>query len=1088
MKLPYATRMLSAAKLLFAVFLGCTALIAAAQAQSTGTGTIVGRVMNRNTGEYLRNATVTIPGTDITAVAERGGNFRLLNVPAGTHTVEVSYAGMQTAQQTVNVSAGQTAELEIILQSSDPNAVVMMDTFVVPTEREGNAKMIMEQKNSIEAKQVIAADTFGSISEGNVGEFLKYLPGVLIDYVEADARSVSLGGMETKYTAVTIDGAPVASSGMAAASGVGANRGFEFEQISIHNIEAVELTRTPQPENPGSAMAGIVNLRSRGAFDRAGRRIDVYTGFSWNSMTGNPFKKHPGWDDESHYRMMPNFGVNFSDVYLNKKLGVQLGYNYSYTFAEQKALTVNYASDTDRTNNDTEVLRVNGFSWRDSPKPTIRYNGNVRVDYKLTPELWFSARAEHNRYHAKFFSRDLNINFNTRNSSGSSPNQLWFNDIVNSPDPTGGPGANTPAGPQISGVEYSWSSQTSLPNQPGWNNVSQQWVNSTGGGANVGLSQGGGATNKYGETNNFFLGAYFTRGAFTADIVGSMSRSMTWYKDRDFGFFWSINPGTLNNLGLRWNRNGPADPGVTITQLSGPDWRDPANHPRGFSATTNDRQGEDQRWQFRADMKYDTRIKGIPTLFKFGAHITEWVNNTDRPIAGYTSAYRGADNVAASSDEALNLWLEPQYRMYFDFGGNVDGLANLDRWAVYKDYQQNPQAWTYPSEGQRVIYKYGNARDAKEQIDAIYQQTNLKFGRFTVAPGVRFERTRGSATGPADLGLRETDRRVLGNARPLAPVDQGGLGMTQAQLNEARQTVDYLTTRYAGGRQFSKQEYNTWLRYLHTSYRFTPDLVLKASWNQAISRPDMNRLIGGLVITDDDPDNLSTPNRANAGNEDLVHELSNTANLTLEYYTSGIGQIRISGYRRDFRNLIRTTTFLVQPGGTWNGQPLPNTISPNEPWEINTATNVAKAHMSSLEFEVRRQLDFLPQPFNGIIVNANYTRVYFDDYELFRRPENFGNLSFFIPYKTMRLNWNINWRPGYRFEDADALNGWPRYARESLTHTMDFAWRFKPNFEWYINARNIFNQDSGEYRLRSDVRNRWVETGAIWSTGVRANF
>ena len=67
----------------------------------------------------------------------------------------------------------------------------------------------MEQKNSIEAKRVLATDTFGSISEGNVEEFFKYLPGVMIDYTEADARSVSLGGLDPKYTSVTIDGAPL---------------------------------------------------------------------------------------------------------------------------------------------------------------------------------------------------------------------------------------------------------------------------------------------------------------------------------------------------------------------------------------------------------------------------------------------------------------------------------------------------------------------------------------------------------------------------------------------------------------------------------------------------------------------------------------------------------------------------------------------------------------------------------------------------------------------------------------------------------------------------------------------------------------
>jgi hypothetical protein len=53
---------------------------------------------------------------------------------------------------------------------------------------------------------------------------------------------------------------------------------------------------------------------------------------------------------------------------------------------------------------------------------------------------------------------------------------------------------------------------------------------------------------------------------------------------------------------------------------------------------------------------------------------------------------------------------------------------------------------------------------------------------------------------------------------------------------------------------------------------------------------------------------------------------------------------------------------------------------------------------------------------------------------------------------------------------------------------MDFTWNFRRNMDFFLNARNILNQDGGTYRLRSDLRTRWVETGAIWSTGVRATF
>ncbi|MBL9190594.1 MAG: TonB-dependent receptor [Opitutaceae bacterium] len=1028
----------AALRLLAALPLLLLSLGASLHAQSAS-GTVAGRVLNAGTGDYLRNAIVTVVGTELRTVAEDGGNFSLSGIPAGAQRLRFVFEGLDAKEETVNVTAGGTARLEVSLTSAayDKN-VVQLGKFVVATEREGNAKAIMEQKNSIEAKRVLATDTFGTISEGNVGEFLKYLPGVLIDYVEADARSVSLGGLDPKYTSVTLDGSPLASSGMAAASGATANRAFEFEQMSINGIETVELTRTPQPENPGSALAGTVNLRSRGAFDRSGRRIGLRTGFAFNSMSGSPWKEHPGWDDENHYRLQPNWGLDYSDVFLGKRLGVSAGYNYSYTFAEQKAEVVNYAFDANLANNDSEIPRVTSFSFRDSPKPTIRYNGNVRIDYKFSDAFWMSARAEYNSYHAKFFSRDLAFNFTTTLNV---------------------PGATTNLQP---GVEYSLSSQSTTP---------------TGGG--VGIQQGGGATNKYGSTANYGLGAYYKRGPFRADFGASFSRSMTWYKDQQFGFFWSIEPATLGNLGLRFNRNGPADPALYITQTAGPDYRNLANHPNGFNARMNDRQGEDQRYQFKSDFQYTLQAR-VPAIFKWGLHISEWVNNSDRPINNYAVAFRGRDGIAASADESLAAFAEPSYRMNFDFGGNVDGMANVDRWAAYKIYQANPNAWTPPSAAQITAFKLQNARDAQEQIDALYQQTVLRFGRrLTVAPGVRYEHTRGRAAGPSDIGQRETDRRIFGTTTP-------ALTIPAAELATARQSADYLTTRYGGGRQYARTDYDTWLRYLHTTYRFTDSLVLKSSWNQAISRADMNRLIGGLVVTNDDPSN-PLPNRANAGNASLKPELSKTINVTLEYYTRGIGQISVSVFRRDFKDLIRTRTFFVPAGGSWNGEPLPSTVSP-EDWEISTVDNVGKSHLSSLELSFTRELSFLPGPLSRVRVNANYTRIRHDSYENYYRPTNIANLSWFIPYRAFRLQWNTNWRPGYRTEVVTASNGWPNHVRESLAHTVDFTWNFRRNFDVFLNARNVFNQDGGTYRLRSDLRTRWVETGAIWSTGVRATF
>src|SRR4029079_2619124 len=126
------------------------------------------------------------------------------------------------------------------------------------------------------------------------------------------------------------------------------------------------------------ALAAVINLRSKGAFDRKGRRIDFQTSLSANSLDMT-LSKTAGGTDGKTYKLMPNATFGYSDVFLQNRLGVIVGFNYAYTFSEQKAVTVNFANRyTNPDNNATEVPRISSFALRDSPKPTTRKNLNAR--------------------------------------------------------------------------------------------------------------------------------------------------------------------------------------------------------------------------------------------------------------------------------------------------------------------------------------------------------------------------------------------------------------------------------------------------------------------------------------------------------------------------------------------------------------------------------------------------------------------------------------------------------------------------------------------------------------------------------------
>src|SRR5581483_7122970 len=230
-----------------------------------------------------------------------GGYYRFLNAPTGEVTLTATYTGHESATAKVNVTPGATATHDFELaptgarQSQDQ--VDTLGAFVVETEREGQAKAVAEQKEAINVKQVMSADNFGDMSEQNIGEFLKYMPGITIDYVETDTRAARMGGMDAKYGYVTIDGNTMAtgSSGSFGSD----TRQFEFESISMNNIDSIEVNKTLTADMSADAPAGTVNLRTRSALDLKRAKYGYTVGFIGNSYE-HSFKSEPRHDDGRH--------------------------------------------------------------------------------------------------------------------------------------------------------------------------------------------------------------------------------------------------------------------------------------------------------------------------------------------------------------------------------------------------------------------------------------------------------------------------------------------------------------------------------------------------------------------------------------------------------------------------------------------------------------------------------------------------------------------------------------------------------------------------------------------------------------------
>ena len=301
-------------------------LTASAAAQALGVGTIEGRVSNPRTGEYLERARVTVEGTTLEAFTDSSGQYRLSNVPAGVARLKVFFTGQDPQTDSVTLTSGALVQRDFNLTaaSARPGAdksgsVVKLDKFVVETSKEMDAAAIAinEQRFAANIVNVVSADEFGAVVEGNVGDFLKFLPGITVDTGGGDMRTISMNGVPSNNVPITIAGFALAS-----AQSSGTSRSVELEQTSVNNIARFEVHHSPTPESPGSALAGSINMVPRSAFERA-RPVFNATVFLMMKDNYKDWKKTPGPRVTPTHKIQPGFDFSWV-VPVNKKFGFTL--------------------------------------------------------------------------------------------------------------------------------------------------------------------------------------------------------------------------------------------------------------------------------------------------------------------------------------------------------------------------------------------------------------------------------------------------------------------------------------------------------------------------------------------------------------------------------------------------------------------------------------------------------------------------------------------------------------------------------------------------------------------------------------------
>lgn len=351
-----------------AVLLLCGAWAATVFAQSAVTGTVT----NSATGATLEGARVVLKDKGLETTTDSQGVYRFENVPAGSAVLVVTYTGLSPSESAVDVSATTPTRRDIGLTAD----IYKLSSFVVASEREGNAKAITLQRQSNGVKNVVSADAFGGLA-GNPADLVARLPGVEAESVGGDNRYLRIRGLNQNLSTITQDGNRIAD----AASG-GSSREFQFQTVGSDSIERIEVTKSPTPDMDGDSIGGAVNLVSKSAFDSSPeRRIRGSIGAIWRPT-------------DPRDKARPNASLSYSEVF-GGRLGVAVNLAYRP-----------HGSIIDVTTQTHELLPlgVTGPAYtyqltlQDFNNVRTRSGAGIKLDYKLSDTVRFFANWQFNKH------------------------------------------------------------------------------------------------------------------------------------------------------------------------------------------------------------------------------------------------------------------------------------------------------------------------------------------------------------------------------------------------------------------------------------------------------------------------------------------------------------------------------------------------------------------------------------------------------------------------------------------------------------------------------------------------------------------
>lgn len=1001
-----------------------------ALAQAGATGVIHGRVLNAATHEYVRNAEVRVEGTSIVVYSTDGGDYTLTSVPAGEATVVVRYTGLQEARATASVGAGQSVTQDISLTETSyatgGDKVVKLETFEVAGARSGQAKAIMERRASLNAVNVVASDNYGDLTMGDVGEFMKSMPGLSLDYVEVDTSAVRVGGLDPKYSLFTVDGERMPTG----TSNNNTGRQNSFEQMAITGIEAIEFNNTLTAKMDGDAPGGLINLRSKYAFQRNGRELVFQFGGIGTSDARLARDYFP--DDQKHTRIFPSGQIGYGDVFLQGRLGLQFTASYNANFVEQDRNQIDWIYPTSGAYANGVGIPYRAM-WRAGPKMTHREALNFAADYKLSDRLTFRLRSSYSDYDVEYVNQYTYLYFGSTSTS------------------------NAAAGSTATHIIGSGTTNTRLDTE---------------------------YSHRFADTPVLVFSPRleYKGDTFRATLRGSYANARYNFRDGMKGFFQRDDSAITNLGGFTLDRPSADSVDWTLTQTGATPtntWSNPenwksygANNVRNADSNTTN-----EMYSGNLDLEKDLRIGGVSVTLLGGAgdRSNSWNSNE----GGY-QAYTFIGSTGTQAQAVIPYTQNYQFKIEgFDAGNFNDQNWRADsNYATHDLFLQHPEYFLKNDAG-NLQRRLANTKGLQEDITSGYIEAKARYKKARFDLGLRYENT-SETTKIWDVRTAKdviaAGYTVIGTAGKPGQVATS----TGAPAAGFASTAEGILYQYNNGQQGRHHgSYDDWFRSGGVKYDITKKLVAQIAFSDAILRPDYGNIAGATAVNDNTLI-VTVPN------PQLKPEHSTKYYAGLQYFFEPSGVLGISFYRLKLKDMQITGQTIEDPASLgYSSSDYPGYTY------VSTENDPGVRYTNGLTYEYNQQLTFLPGAFKGLGLYGSITRVIADGVRQ-NTPNKSANWGLKYKYGPFHVQINGTWNGTYRSSALSntptTVNGGVLYHAARELWGVSAGFKLTKNVELMVAGRNIFNAPDIVYSNIPSHLQLYSIYGSLWTAGIKGTF